>query len=123
MMSMSSNSVSNSTEHLFVEGKAAAKRGDKVMARSLLTQVVEQDPRHEQAWMWLSGVVGDPEEQQICLENVLVINPNNAQAKRGLEFTSSKTGVLPRAATMQLPAQDAPADDVPLPPTPDGGMY
>ncbi len=27
--------------------------------------------------MWLSGVVEDASEQQICLENVLVINPEN----------------------------------------------
>ena len=54
--------------------------------------------------MWLSGVVTDPNEQQICLENALVINPYNAQARRGLEFVVAKTGTPSR---------------VPAPPEPD----
>ena len=45
--------------------------------------------------MWLSGVVEEPEEQQICLENVLVINPQNDKARRGLDFVSTKTGIPP----------------------------
>jgi hypothetical protein len=98
---MSSNLMESQTEQLLKEGKAAAKRGDKVQARSLLTQVVESDPRSEEAWMWLSGVVSDPQEQQICLENVLVINPQNEQALKGLQFISVKTGVLPRVAVPQ----------------------
>jgi hypothetical protein len=98
---MSSNLMESQTEQLLKEGKAAARRGDKVQARSLLTQVVESDPRSEEAWMWLSGVVADPQEQQICLENVLVINPQNEQALKGLQFISVKTGVLPRVAVPQ----------------------
>jgi hypothetical protein len=66
------------------------------MARALLTQVVEQDPRNEEAWMWLSGVVTDADEQQICLENALVVNPYNAHARKGLEFILSKTGTPSR---------------------------
>src|SRR5438270_7079901 len=104
--SMSSDLMESQTDQLLKEGKAAAKRGDKVQARALLTQVVESDPRSEEAWMWLSGVVSDPQEQQICLENVLVINPQNQQALKGLQYISVKTGVLPRVAvpqTDQLP--------------------
>jgi hypothetical protein len=77
---------------LLTEGQAAAKRGDKAMARALLTQLVEKEPRHEEAWMWLSGVVTDPFEQQICLENALVINPENAQARKGLAYLAARAG-------------------------------
>ena len=87
--------LNGETERLLAEGQDAARKGDKASARSLLTQVVERDPHHEMAWMWLSGVVEEPEEQQICLENVLVINPQNTKARRGLEYTSSKTGIPP----------------------------
>jgi hypothetical protein len=59
--------------------------------------VVERDPHNEQAWMWLSGVATEPEEQQICLENVLVINPYNAKARKGLEFLSTRTGIPTQA--------------------------
>ena len=88
---------------LLSEGQAAAKRGDKAMARALLTQLVEKEPRHEEAWMWLSGVVTDPFEQQICLENALVINPANAQALKGLEYIAARTGA-------QAPAPEAAAE-------------
>ncbi|MEP6774179.1 MAG: hypothetical protein ABJA50_01175, partial [Chloroflexota bacterium] len=106
----------NTTEHeitrLLTEGQSAARRGDRAMARALLTQLVEQDPRNEEAWMWLSGVVSDADEQQICLENALVINPNNAQARKGLDFILSKTGT-PSRVPPAPPAQPAPAANVP----------
>lgn len=66
------------------EGIAALKAGEKAKARALLMAVLEEDERHEQAWLWLSGAVDSVEERQICLENVLAINPQNEQAKRGL---------------------------------------
>jgi hypothetical protein len=110
----------NTTEHeitrLLTEGQSAARRGDRAMARALLTQLVEQDPRNEEAWMWLSGVVTDADEQQICLENALVINPNNAQARKGLDFILSKTGTpsrVPPAAPADARQQASPAVDAP----------
>lgn len=87
--------VNGEIERLLAQGQNAARKGDKASARSLLTQVVERDPHNELAWMWLSGVVEEPEEQQICLENVLVINPHNPKARKGLEFISTKTGIPP----------------------------
>src|SRR2546430_6938357 len=93
---MSSNPMDREIARLFDEGQAAARRGDRAMARTLLTQLVDQDPHHEEAWMWLSGVVTDPAEQQICLENALVINPYNNQARKGLEFLVTKTGTPSR---------------------------
>ncbi|HYP41309.1 MAG TPA: hypothetical protein VEX13_13200, partial [Chloroflexia bacterium] len=94
------------TERLLGEGKAAARNGDKNAARTLLTQVVERDPHNEQAWMWLSGVVAEPEEQQICLENVLVINPHNTKARKGLEFISAKTGMSPNVPPLAIAEMD-----------------
>src|SRR3954463_1921812 len=93
---MSSNPMDRETARLMAEGQAAARRGDRAMARELLTQVVDKDPHNEDAWLWLSGVVADPNEQQICLENALVINPGNAQARKGLQFVVVKTGTPPR---------------------------
>lgn len=94
------------TERLLGEGKDAARNGDKNAARTLLTQVVERDPHNEQAWMWLSGVVAEPEEQQICLENVLVINPHNTKARKGLEFISAKTGMSPNIPPLAIAEMD-----------------
>src|SRR5438067_5166513 len=95
--------MDNETERLMRDGQAAAKRGDRAMARALLTQLLERDPHNEQAWMWLSGAVSDPQEQQTCLENALIINPQNAQARKGLQAVSVKTGILPRVPDLPGP--------------------
>ncbi|NJK80916.1 MAG: hypothetical protein HC876_14310 [Chloroflexaceae bacterium] len=60
--------------------------GDQEYARNLLLQVVEADEQSEEGWLWLSGAVDSPDDQQIALENVLEINPANAYARRGLEM-------------------------------------
>lgn len=67
------------------EGINAYRAGRKDEARAFLLKAVEIDERNEQAWLWLSAVVDSPEEQQICLENVLAINPNNDRAKMGIQ--------------------------------------
>ncbi len=77
------------------EGIAAFKAGRKADAKKVLTKAVEIDERNEEAWLWLSGVVDSADERQICLENVLAINPNNVKAQKGLEATLKQTGGKP----------------------------
>src|SRR5947209_13320371 len=96
------NNLGNETTRLMRDGQAAAKRGDKALARALLTQLLERDPHNEQAWVWLSGAVTDPQEQQTCLENALIINPGNTQARKGLQAVSSRTGILPRVPDLPV---------------------
>lgn len=72
-------------EQLLKEGIAAAQAGQKEQARQLLLQVIALDEEVEAAWLWLAGVVDEPEEEQICLENVLILNPGNTAAQRGLQ--------------------------------------
>lgn len=71
---------------LLRQGIAAAKAGDQETARRILTYITKQEPQNEQAWLWLSGVVESPEEKRACLQRVLVINPHNMHARRGLEW-------------------------------------
>ena len=70
---------------LLSRGIAAAKAKQRHRAREYLMKVVELDEGNEQAWLWLSGVMDALEDQRICLENVLVINPQNAHARAGLQ--------------------------------------
>lgn len=90
------------TEKLLQEGIAAAKAGKRDAARTALMQVVEVDERNERAWLWLAGVVDDPADQRVCLENVLDLNPENTQAKKGLAWLNEK--------------YPAPAEEPPAPP-------
>jgi tetratricopeptide (TPR) repeat protein len=87
-------------------GIQAAKAGRREQARELLLQVVEQDQENIQGWLWLSGVLEDPEEQRICLENVLMIDPNNATAQKGLSLLPKRPAVGP----VQRSAPPAPVE-------------
>lgn len=81
-------------------GIAALKAGNRAQARDLLLRVVDKDDSNEMAWLWLSGAVDSLEDRQICLENVLTINPNNAAARRGL---AKLTGQEQEAQTRPTP--------------------
>jgi hypothetical protein len=70
---------------LIREGISAFKAGRRQEALKLLSRATELDERNEEAWLWLSAVVDTLENQQICLENVLAVNPNNTRALQGLE--------------------------------------
>jgi tetratricopeptide (TPR) repeat protein len=69
---------------LLSQAKTALKDGRKVEARRLLVQLIQQEPRNETAWLWLSGAVDRAEDRRRCLEQILIINPGNELAKRGL---------------------------------------
>lgn len=91
-------------------GVAAARAGRREEARRLLARVVEQDERNVQAWLWLSGVVETLEERELCLENVLTLDPANDAARRGLDIVREQQsarwldqGIA--AARMGQPAQ------------------
>src|SRR3954470_6963114 len=114
------NQTQSDVERLMRDGQAAAKRGDKVMARALLTQLLETDPHNEQAWMWLSGAVEDKNEQRTRLENVLILNPNNSQPRKGLDcLLGKKTGSsAPKPTAMLDAATSAAPPEMPYPDAP-----
>jgi Flp pilus assembly protein TadD len=80
------------TETLLQQGIVAAQAGRREEARALLMQVVQADERSEQAWLWLSGVVDDPDDMRTCLQNVLDLNPGNEKAQQGLAWVDSRYG-------------------------------
>src|SRR3954469_24618118 len=101
------------TDTLLEQGISAALTGRRNQARTLLAQVVETDDRNEQAWLWLSGLVEDPDEIRTCLENVLHLNPDNIKARQGLDWVEQQHGVRPAADVAVVdapPEQSAPAE-------------
>jgi tetratricopeptide (TPR) repeat protein len=71
-------------DELLQEGIAAAKSGQRERAYDLLMQVVEEEKENVLAWLWLSGVADSLDDREICLENVLALDPTNAAARKGL---------------------------------------
>jgi hypothetical protein len=49
-------------------------------ARELLRALIQEDNDFEAAWLWMAVVVDSLDLSEICLDNVLRINSNNAQA-------------------------------------------
>jgi hypothetical protein len=86
---------------LLQQGIVAARAGRREEARKLLLGVVEADERSEQGWLWLSGVVDDPEDMRTCLLNVLEVNPANAKARQGLDWIERRYGPPTRSAPAQ----------------------
>lgn len=72
-------------QNLLRTGIQAAQSGNKALARGILKQVVDQDPRNELGWIWLASVLDSAAERRTALQRVLEINPNNARAKQALD--------------------------------------
>jgi Flp pilus assembly protein TadD len=102
---------------LLRQGIAAAKAGRKEEAHETLLQVIKLDERNEQAWLWLSAVVDSIEEKEICLENVLALNPANARAQAGLDWLrqsrAESEAPAPEAAAPQEPVSEQAAPEPP----------
>lgn len=84
------------TDELLRQGIALVKAGQKPQARTVLEQVVDMDDQNVQAWLWLSACVDTVEDQQVCLENVLALDPGNDKARRGLDALKNMNKPRPR---------------------------
>jgi tetratricopeptide (TPR) repeat protein len=88
------------TQTLFTQALAAIKAKKNGDAQKLLTEVVRQNPRHEQAWLALASVLADMKQAADCLRRVLTINPNNATAKEWLAFAEKE--IAREAAVVEM---------------------
>jgi tetratricopeptide (TPR) repeat protein len=96
--------VASNPADLLHQGIAAARSGQKETARRLLTQVVEQDENNVAAWLWLSGVADSLDDREVCLENVLTLDPKHQVARKGLEQIWAQKGTSATRAPMTLRA-------------------
>lgn len=53
-------------------------------ARALLRALIHDYNDFEHAWLWLSVAVDSLDQSTLCLDNVLRVNPNNAEAAGAL---------------------------------------
>ena len=61
------------------------REGKVEEARPLLIAYLKQNPRDENAWLWMTRCVTEPEQKKYCFEKVLKINPQNQYAIKGLQ--------------------------------------
>ena len=121
----------SSHDELLQQGIAAARAGQQDLARQLLAQAIKANPNSEAAWIWMSSVVATNEQRIHCLRQVLVINPANELAQRGLKALGGAAQPPAARPYEPAPAPVAPAPDAapqppvqapprPVPPAPDG---
>ncbi|HYO88258.1 MAG TPA: hypothetical protein VER79_06385, partial [Candidatus Limnocylindrales bacterium] len=102
--------MSNNLETTLREGIEAARRGDKLAARRLLQQVLQQDRSNETALMWMASVVDTLPERRAYLEQVLRINPANDRAREALVRLGGTAPVAAsskKASTSSAPSRPA----------------
>jgi twitching motility two-component system response regulator PilG len=68
-------------------GVAAAKSGDKELARTLFVKVTKLEANNEAAWLWLASMSEQVNERFDYLQKVLAINPSNERALHWLKLS------------------------------------
>jgi tetratricopeptide (TPR) repeat protein len=69
---------------MFQEAVQAAKKGQRIRARDLLTRLLRADQTNPKYWIWLSAVVDTRKEQVYCLQSALKLDPGDLEAEKGL---------------------------------------
>ncbi|MBI5030049.1 MAG: hypothetical protein HZB51_05945 [Chloroflexi bacterium] len=75
---------------LLALARTLAEVGQKPSAYRLVTHSTELDPTNVEAWLWRAGITEDRADAVDCLRHVLSLDPNNAQARAGLEWEISR---------------------------------
>lgn len=91
-----------STPDLVQQGLAAARVGDIEDARRLLQDATRQTPDNVAAWLGLAGVVESLAEKETCFNKVLALDPDNAEARAGLDRVQQKKANQPVRQTPEL---------------------
>ena len=65
-------------------GIAAAKNGDKTSAIQYFKQALQENPQNIAAWLWMSALVNNVEQKNICYQRVLALDPKNEHALKGM---------------------------------------
>jgi len=89
------------TTEMLRQAVAALAVEDRTTAMRLLAQVLQADPRHEAAWLWMAHAVGDSRRARECIEHVLAINPRNEEAKQLIESFERRESLHRQVGTAQ----------------------
>lgn len=73
-----------SLEDLLEAGRQAFSAGDREAAHHLWRAAAVANPYDERVWMSLLEVLSPEEDREVCLENIIAINPLNPDARRQL---------------------------------------
>lgn len=80
------DSAQNTAEHIdrLLDAIDLVKENRRAEARHLLRELIQENTNFEDAWLWMSVAVDSIDQSSICLDNVLRVNPKNAEAASAL---------------------------------------
>jgi WD40 repeat protein len=79
-------------------GIAAAQAGRRQEAVTALRDAIVQDPRNAEAWLWMARLLDQPQRRRECLQRVLQLQPDHAEAQALLAELDRSTNVTPPLA-------------------------
>src|SRR3990172_5832935 len=82
--------MDQSNDSMLVQAIAAARSGNRVRARSLLTRLLKADSGVVEYWIWMSSTVDTKREKIYCLESALKLDPTNRAVLRGLTILGAR---------------------------------
>lgn len=94
------------SEQQLRSAEQALSEGDAQRARDILEAIIENDQRNVAAWLLMYRAVDAADEKQICLENVLTLDPDNAQAQAVLEELRGDTSFFDAADPFAAAEED-----------------
>ncbi|WKZ36551.1 MAG: hypothetical protein QY332_01255 [Anaerolineales bacterium] len=83
-------------QELFKQADYTFQRGNRGLAKKLLTEFLTAHPRDEAGWMLMARIEEDKERRIECCERAIQINPNNHEARLALLRLKSASPTLPK---------------------------
>jgi hypothetical protein len=88
---------------MFEQAVAHIRAGEVDKGRQILIDVLKQNPRDENGWLWMTRCVIETEQKRYCFDKVLKINPQNQYAIEGLRRLDQPVSPLRQPIVSQQP--------------------
>ncbi|WP_298008371.1 MULTISPECIES: tetratricopeptide repeat protein [Anaerolinea] len=107
-------------ETIYEEALTALKSGDLARARDLFTRLLRMNQNKAEYWVYMSATVETARERTYCLQEALKRDPQNAEARRGLQILGlhpvDESQVIPLKWQKRNWEVAPPVSEAPLPP-------
>ncbi len=92
------------SDYLLQQAKDAILSWDRTEARTILGQLIKQEPRNVEAWLLLAEAVETKEQAIYCMEHTLKIDPRNPTARKWLGVLKPEVTPKPKPSLSKPPA-------------------
>ena len=76
---------------LLQQGYVAYNNWEIHKARLLWRKAAVIDPANEEIWLALFSITQDDDDRKVCLQNILILNPDNQEAETQLRLIENET--------------------------------